>query len=237
MSDLAKGFPAFPARKRRTRRAQTWWGNAWIDALENASLDSDALRRGRAFAHGGHVGTITVSPGRISATVYGDDHTPTETAVFLEEFTGPEWDRLLDQIAAKAGHVAALLAREMPDDLVDIADDAGVGLLPGIGDLEPQCTCDDWGHPCTHAAALCYQASWLLDTDPFLLLLMRGRADDDILAELQRRNAEATMPEERSPSRSVPLPTPPSALDPATIERVRAEAAARATALLSRTTT
>ncbi|WP_129668832.1 SWIM zinc finger family protein [Phytoactinopolyspora endophytica] len=245
MSELAKGFPAFEARKRRTRRAQTWWGNAWIDALEDSSLDSDALRRGRAYAHGGHVGTITISPGRISATVYGDDHTPHETLVFLDEFNDSDWERLLGRIASKAGHVAALLERDMPDDLADAAYDAGVQLLPGIDDLEPRCSCDDWGHPCTHAAALCYQASWLLDADPFLLLLMRGRGEDDLLDELQRRNSgpPANMrdaagreggaiessdgtPEDSEADSSAPL-------DPATVDQIISDAAARARELLT----
>ncbi|NED98943.1 SWIM zinc finger family protein [Phytoactinopolyspora halotolerans] len=221
MSELAKGFPAFAPRKRRTRRAQTWWGNAWIDALEESSLDGDALRRGRAWAHGGHVGTIAVSPGRISATVYGDDHTPYETLVALDQLSDADWDRLLDQIAAKAGHVAALLERDMPEELVDTADDAGVRLLPGMDDLEPRCTCDDWGHPCTHAAALCYQASWLLDTDPFLLLLMRGCGEEDLLADLQRRNAD--------PASMADAPR----LDPAAIDRIVSDAASRATELLT----
>ncbi|NDL58187.1 SWIM zinc finger family protein [Phytoactinopolyspora mesophila] len=242
MSELAKGFPAFPARKRRTRRAQTWWGNAWIDALEDTSLDSDQLRRGRTYAHGGHVGTITVSPGRISATVYGDDYTPHETMVFLEELAAPDWDRLLEHIAAKAGHVAALLERDVPDDLVETADDAGVRLLPGIGDLEPQCTCDEWGHPCTHAAALCYQASWLLDTDPFLLLLMRGRGEHALLDELQERNAgpaparrtEEVGATEATGAGSGAIGTAVIELDPETIERVVSEAAGRAADLLSR---
>lgn len=221
MNDLAKGFPAFPVRKHRTRRARTWWGNAWIDALEDSSLDGDQLRRGRAYAHGGHVGTITVSPGRISATVFGSDHTPYETVVGLDQFTDDGWERLLHHVAAKTGHIAALLERDMPEDLMETADDAGVRLLPGIDDLEPRCTCDEWGHPCTHAAALCYQAAWLLDTDPFLLLLMRGRGEDELLTELQRRNADG-------------LPAAlPAGLDQATIARVRRDAAARARALLS----
>lgn len=226
MGEPAKGFPPFPVRKRRTRRAQTWWGNAWIDAMEVSSLDSEALRRGRAYAHGGHVGTITISPGRISATVYGSDHTPHETVVSLETFSADDWERLLGQVANRSGHVAALLDRDMPYELV--ADDAGVQLLPGMDDLDPRCSCEDWGHPCTHAAALCYQAAWLLDTDPFLLFLMRGRGEDELLEELQRRNARSKGPGNTGQA-------PPSVLDAATVERTVSQAAARAAELLART--
>jgi uncharacterized Zn finger protein len=154
--------------------------------MEATALDPVPLRKGRRYASAGHVGTITVSPGRIAAPVYGSDPTPYRTVVFVEQLTDAEWERFLDEVAAKAGHIAALLDKDMPHDLVEAAECAGVRLLPGAGDLEPECTCTDWGHPCTHAAALCYQASWLLDEDPFVLLLMRGRGEQELLAELPR---------------------------------------------------
>ncbi|MEV1177294.1 SWIM zinc finger family protein, partial [Nonomuraea sp. NPDC049784] len=83
------------------------------------------------------------------------------------------------------------LDRDMPHDLVEAAEDAAVPLLPAVGDLEPECSCPDWGHPCKHAAALCYQASWLLDADPFVLLLMRGRGERELVEALQRRDAHS----------------------------------------------
>lgn len=61
-------------------------------------------------------------------------------------------------------------------------------LLPVIGDLDPSCTCDAWELPCQHAAGLCYQVAWLLDSDPFVLLLLRGRSREDLLDQLQSRS-------------------------------------------------
>lgn len=188
--ERALGFPAFgPSKRRRGRFARSWWGNAWNEAVEEDALDHAQLRGGRAYAYGGHVGPITVSPGRVAATVY-DDHSSHATMVSVERLGGAEWDRFLDQVAARSGHIAALLDRDMPQDLVDDAADAGVRLLPGVGDLEPECSCPGWEHPCKHAAALCFQVSWLLDADPFLLLLMRGRGEQDLLEELRRRSTQ-----------------------------------------------
>lgn len=84
-----------------------------------------------------------------------------------------DWDRFLGAAVGRAGHVAALLDRDMSPHLVEDAAAAGVELLPGIGDLEPECTCGAWDH-CPHTAALCYQVARLLDRDPYVLLLMRG---------------------------------------------------------------
>jgi uncharacterized Zn finger protein len=189
--DRVRGFVAFPAGPPRRRRfAESWWGNAWITAMENTSLDPGRLSRGRTYARAGRVGPITVSPGRIAAPVHGSRPRPYRTVVHVEQLTDAQWERFLDEVAGRAGHIAALLDRDMPHDLVDAAADAGVPLLPDVGDLDPECTCPDWGYPCKHAAALCYQAAWLLDKDPFVLLLMRGRGELELLDELQRRNAE-----------------------------------------------
>jgi uncharacterized Zn finger protein len=119
--------------------------------------------------------------------VQGSREEPYAVEVLIDELTDAEWARFLDTVAAQAGHVAALLEREMPHELVSDALSAGVRLLPGLGDLEPFCTCPDDGHPCKHAAALCYQAARLLDADPFVLLLLRGRGERELVAELQRR--------------------------------------------------
>ncbi|WP_431934306.1 SWIM zinc finger family protein [Micromonospora sp. RP3T] len=187
----ARSFPAFgPGRRIGRKFADTWWGNAWIESMEHTALDPEQLRKGRRYAFAGQVGPITVSPGRISAPVHdGDQYTPHHTEVRISTLADAEWDRLLDRVAARAGHIAALLDRDMPQDLVTTADDAGVRLLPGYGDLEPSCDCPSWDHPCRHAAALSYQTSWLLDRDPFVLLLMRGRAEPELIEELRTRNA------------------------------------------------
>ncbi|MFY1692247.1 hypothetical protein [Plantactinospora sp. WMMB782] len=186
--DRVRGFPAFPAG-RRARRGRSWWGDAWIRALEETTLDETLLRRGRRAASAGQVGPITVSPGRIAAEVSdGVREVPYRTRVFVEPMTDVQWSRFLDQLVARAGHVAALLDGELPRDLASAADDAGIGLLPGLGDLQPECDCPELvAAACRHAAALCYQMSWLLDADPFLLLLIRGRGTRELLDEVRRR--------------------------------------------------
>ncbi|MEK8169136.1 hypothetical protein NKH77_02815 [Streptomyces sp. M19] len=125
-------------------------------------------------------------PGRITAVVYGRDRTPYRSDVLLQELDAADWDRLLDVVADRAGHIAALLDRDMPPQLVEDAAAAGVELLPGVGDLEPECACEAWDH-CPHSAALCYQVARLLDEDPFVLLLMRGRGERELLDQLQVR--------------------------------------------------
>jgi uncharacterized Zn finger protein len=187
----ARGFPAFPPRP--GRRGRSWWARAFVAAMEDAALDATLLRAGRRFAGSGRIGPITVSPGRIAATVEDPDGIY-DVVVHLAELTDAEWDRFLDQVRAEAGHLAALLDREVPRSLVRSADAADVALLPTIGDLESECDCPDIGDPCQHAAGLCYQAAWLLDDEPFVLLLLRGRGADELLDVLGREPVAAAEP-------------------------------------------
>ncbi|NEC34823.1 SWF or SNF family helicase [Streptomyces rubrogriseus] len=164
--------------------AQTWWGRAWLKALEDAAMDAAQVKTGRRLARAGAVGAVSVRPGRITAVVQDRDRTAHRADVLLEQLSDAQWDRFVDMATERSGHVAALLDRDMPPHLVEDAAAAGIDLLPGMGDLEPECDCGAWDH-CGHTAALCYQVARLLDQDPFVLLLMRGRAEDAVLDALQ----------------------------------------------------
>ncbi|GKQ36066.1 hypothetical protein ALMP_26090 [Streptomyces sp. A012304] len=212
--DHRRTFPAFPPRGggEDGRFAATWWGNAWVDALEEGALDVKRLARGRGYAEQGNVDAITVTPGLVLAYVRGSRPRPYRAQVRLRTLDDADWDRFLEAAVERPGHIAALLDKEMPESLAE----CGVPLLPGPGDLEPHCTCPDRGHPCKHAAALCYQTARLLDADPFVLLLLRGRGERELLDALSRRNATraARAAQEHEPE---PLPgvRATDALDPA----------------------
>ncbi|MFD3789620.1 SWIM zinc finger family protein [Streptomyces cyaneofuscatus] len=263
--DLRRTFEAVPARTSQEGEpfADSWWGRAWVAALESLSMDEARLARGRAYADEGKVAAITVTPGRVVAYVHGSRARPYRAELRLSTFTDTGWDTLLDAVAAHPGHLSALLAKEMPHSLADTAREADVRLLPGGDDLDPSCTCPDHGRPCKHVAALCYQTARLLDSAPFVLLLMRGRGERDLLDELGRRNAEHTARERPAapavpsvpaaealmdrylPPLPAPLPVPtypgqppsypdlPGARDPLGLDHLATDAAARAHALLA----
>ncbi|WP_030672498.1 SWIM zinc finger family protein [Streptomyces rimosus] len=220
-SDRSRTFPPLPQRSgARGLFAESWWGSAWLDALESTALDSARLDRGRTYARDGNVDTINITPGRIAATVRGSRPRPYNVVIRLQELSSGEWADLLDAIAAEPAQITALLAKELPRSVAE----AGVRLLPGPGDLVPRCSCPDHGHPCKHAAAVCFQVARLLDADPFVLLLMRGRGERELLDELSRRNATLTARE----SRSAQLAPPAAAPGPLSGARADARAAAAA---------
>lgn len=199
-----KTFPALPAHTGRAF-ASTWWGHAWLRALEESALDAEQVRQGRRYARTGAVGAVSVRPGRLTAVVRDRDGTAHRTDVLVQEFTQAEWDRVLGLAAAESGYIAALLDGEVPPGLAEEAAAAGVDLLPGPCDLDPRCDCGEWDH-CAHTAALCHQMARLLDGDPFLLLLLRGRAERRLSAELEERSAAASEPEAQSTAGDAGIP-------------------------------
>ncbi|MFI5679844.1 SWIM zinc finger family protein [Streptomyces cellulosae] len=261
-NELRRTFPALPPRVSGGGGfAETWWGNAWVAALEEGALDAKRLVRGRGYAEQGHVDAITVTPGLVLAYVQGSRARPYRVQVRLRTLDDADWDRFLHGAAERPGDIAALLDKEMPHTLAE----SGVPLLPGPGDLEPRCSCPDSGHPCKHAAALCYQTARLLDADPFVLLLLRGRGERELLDALSRLSAAraARAAQERGPAplpgvratdvlkpRQLPplpppLPVPPhpeqppaypataGGPDPFALDQLATDAAARAHALLA----
>ncbi|MCF2537508.1 SWIM zinc finger family protein [Streptomyces sp. FB2] len=260
--ELRRTFPAFAPRPTDDAGfAETWWGNAWVAALEEGALDAKRLARGRGYAQEGHVDAITVTPGLVLAYVRGSRPRPYRVQVRLRTLGDDDWARFLDAVTERPAHIAALLDKEMPQSLAE----GDVPLLPGPGDLDPRCSCPDRGHPCKHAAALCYQTARLLDADPFVLFLLRGRGERELLDALSRRNAAraARAAQEREPAplagvratealsperRLAPLPPPlpavphpeqppvypaaPGGPDPFALDQLATDAAARAHTLL-----
>ena len=171
-------------------RARTWWGKAWLRAVEEAAYGDDDLRRGRALARAGKVGGILVEPGAFLASVDDGDQlsTVTGSVPVLDDLAA---DALVQAVAAESGRVAALLAGDLPHGLVEQVEELGVELLPYGGELVTRCTCQPWTDPCRHGIAVLQQLGWLLEGDPFVLVALRGLERDDLLARVHTASGAA----------------------------------------------
>lgn len=178
-------------------QGHTWWGQAWVDALEQrARLDPNRLPRGRDYAREGAVGELVLAPGEARAQVQGRRMSPYDVRVRVRRFTDDEWDQVLGAISAQLGRAAAMLDGELPPEVAGDVAGAGLDLLPGAGEVGPRCTCPDDADPCKHSAAVCYLVADALDADPFTVLLLRGRTRGEVLAGLRarRRGLAAILP-------------------------------------------
>jgi uncharacterized Zn finger protein len=194
-----------PAGSGAQEFGRTWWGRAWLQALEQrARLDPDRLPRGREYARSGAVGELTLAPGEARARVRGRKTEPYQVRIRVRRFADAEWDQMLEAIAARLGHAAALLDGELPPEIADDVAGAGLDLLPGGGEVGPRCNCPDDADPCKHSAAACYLVAEALDADPFGLFLLRGRTRDQVLAGIRarRRGAASAGPGPKTPAKA-----------------------------------
>lgn len=175
------------AARRGAARATTWWGKAWVRAVEESAYADAELRAGRALSRQAAVGGISLGRGRLVAAV-ADGHGLWTVDCHVPVLDAQATEALVEVVAAETGRVGALLAGELPHSLVEHADEAGVELLPFGGELASGCTCDAWVDPCPHALAVLYQTAWLLDDVPLLLLHLRGLPRDELLARLHARS-------------------------------------------------
>jgi uncharacterized Zn finger protein len=180
--------------RRSTSRAATWWGRAWVRAVEEASYADSDLHAARQLSRAGAIGGITLDRGTVVAQVHH------RADVWPVGATVPELDpisrrALVEVVAGESGHLAALMAGELPHRLVEQAEEAGVELLPYGGELGSACPCDAWVDPCVHALAVMLQVAWLVDGDPWVLLRLRGLSPDDLHAELAAGLAAEVAPE------------------------------------------
>jgi uncharacterized Zn finger protein len=174
------------APRRGSRRASTWWGRAWVRAVEESAFGEHEQRAARALARAGAVGGITVDVGSLVASVE-DDHGLWTPRIAIPVLDDAGLAALVEVVAAEAGRAPALLAGDLPHPLVEHAEEMGVELLPYGGELDATCTCEAWLDPCVHALAVTSQATWLLERDPLVLLHLRGLPRDDLLARLHER--------------------------------------------------
>lgn len=187
MSPIHRRVPA----RRGAARATSWWGKAWVRAVEESAYAEEDLRAARTLARSGTLGPILIDRGGFGCTILDDERRPSVTGS-LALLDDAALDTFVELVAAESGRIAGLLAGDLPYSLVEHAEESGVELLPYAGELGWACTCDAWLDPCRHALAVGYQLAWLVDADPLVLTALRGLPRDELLARLHARDANAT---------------------------------------------
>jgi uncharacterized Zn finger protein len=170
------------ARSRRGPIGEQWWSRRFIDLLEDI-CDPGRLARGRTYARRGQVLDMEVAPGAVTARVQGSRPAPYRVSIRIEAYAEGDWADVERALAGQALYRAALLAGEMPPEILEVFDALGRPLFPST--LDMSCTCPDHGVPCKHLSAVLYLLAEAFDEDPFLVLAWRGRARADLLESLR----------------------------------------------------
>src|SRR5436309_7367872 len=107
----------------------SWWGKRWIEVLESFHIGA-RLTRGRSYARRGQVLTLTVNPGRVTATVQGSRPKPYQVDITVKSLGASAWNQVAEALRKQALFAAKLIAGEMPAEIEQAFTGPGVSLFP-----------------------------------------------------------------------------------------------------------
>ena len=201
----------------RIQVGKTWWGQAWLKALQGCDY-ANRLPRGKSYFVHGRVDFRGVDSEShcLEAFVHGSAYAPYVVNLGLKPFTQQECSRLLDRLSSDSLLLAQLLDGELPSEVAQICNELGIELFPNSSrDLTMLCTCPDSAHLCKHIAAFIYFLADVIDADPFVLFKIRGL---DLVHALKAKGVSLeesikekplTLEQLLEPIRSLPLKVTP----------------------------
>ena len=172
------------------------WAGRWYEYLGGQGLD---LNRGRTLARRMQVKSIDVQFGRILAEVDEDLLGGCLVEIEILPLRDEEWSAVLDALAGEALYAAQFLAGENEWEvfltvLDTVFADAKVSLLSStseVGELVAHCdVCESQHSACKHALVVLYRFGQMIADDPWLLLMLRGRDRQQVLAGLRLRRSD-----------------------------------------------
>ena len=145
--------------------------------------DEGSLRaeRGRVLARTGHVHSVSVEEGEITARVIGSGGAEYRVGLAADRVAPRVWAAVIGSPRGRTLFEAAAAGREQSLQLEHVMTvDWDEPLIPPVRSVRRSCTCPDaeFSGACKHVVALGYVIAAAIDGDPSLLLEWRGcRAD------------------------------------------------------------
>lgn len=185
-----------------------WWVRRWTKFMQQLGVPTDP-----AALRGLRVKRLEVQPGLLQAQVAERENGVTLIEVRFPTMTDAQWEAIIDALGNQALFVAQLLAGNMPAEIEQVFAEAGSWLLPTTAtELEQLCTpaggkpmpADGASRPLIVAYV---QLGEMVAEDPWLLLRLRGRDREQVLAALQEKRNRAV---QELAAQSAPPPEQPA---------------------------
>jgi uncharacterized Zn finger protein len=181
------------------------WVERWHALLGGQDADVRRFNQGRAFQRSGRVSGVRVDPGRVVGQVQGSRATPYLVEGMIPVLDDGAWRVVLELVGGQVRHAAKLLAGQPPEGLDAELRERGIDLFASRDALDARCACGEADRPCAHVVALWHELGDRIAEDPFVLLRLRGRGRDRLLAELAAARRRGGGPEQEG-------------IDPATLD-------------------
>ena len=180
--------------------AKKWWSKRFIEILSSYGW-ANRLQRGRRYARSGQVLRINIESGKISAEVQGSMAKPYRVEIEFQEIDERTWNNIIDAMKKKPEFTSLLLAGELSPEIEELFEKSGSKLFPAKpDDIKMNCSCPDYANPCKHIAAVFYVMADAFDSDPFILLQLRGKTQEQILQAFSEAHNEKHLASGIAPS-------------------------------------
>jgi uncharacterized Zn finger protein len=163
-----------------------WWSAVWRSSIGEAFGEVDELESGRRLARRAGLPHPEVSPGSM---ILRDPDGAWVAQLGVRQLGDDQWDGLMGAVAENPRVAAAVVTGELPVELHGLAVGLGRSLAPERRDLGADCTCPDWHEPCRHVGALVAIVADMVEADPWLLAMLRGRTRDQIVQSIRSHRA------------------------------------------------
>jgi len=175
MTLLSEGLPVF-VEGEGDRIGRGPWAR-WLATAVAPDEGSARAERGRILARTGHVRSVSVAEGRITARVIGSTGTDYRVELAADPVAPRVWAAVIGSLRGRTLFEAAAAGREQSLQLEHVMTvDWDEPLIPPARSIRRSCTCPDADRnvTCKHVVALAYVVADAIDSDPSLLLEWRG---------------------------------------------------------------
>lgn len=162
-----------------------WWSRRWRQLLADRGIESG----GHPPPRPARLKRLEVMPGLVVAAAHAQASNLCTVEIRIPVWTDSEWKRALETLGQQALYTAHLLSGDLPPDLETALAHAGVSLLPTPQEqIDQTCSCcGKTDAPCEHMIAAYRALGEMLVDDPWLLLRLRGRDQQQVLRSLRLR--------------------------------------------------
>jgi uncharacterized Zn finger protein len=176
--------------------AANYWSRQWSAQVRELGI-LGAVKGGRksggaATAPTARVRQLEVVPGGIVASLQDRSAGSCTVEIRVAPLSDAQWERIADLLAGQPMLSAQLYSGVVPPEVEQLFAEVGATLIPrSAGEFSFECgACG--GQPCRHLALVNTLFAEMLDDDPWLLFLLRGRDRQQITREVREaRSAPA----------------------------------------------
>ena len=144
-----------------------------FEILEAAEADM-TTNLGRMHAQSGHVTSMNVYLGQVSAWVQEPGGFSYRVDMWIDVIDAPAWKRLAESLSTRPDIASEILARRMPGHIEHAFESAGLRLFPTRDKIKVWCPCSDGARLCRHAMAAFFVLAQECERNPFLMFVLRG---------------------------------------------------------------